>query len=126
MDNANSIVTYKDLSEIASDLCRTISDDQLLCKSTYTKLHEWIGKVRSGQRFNVVFDNADFPTEASDKRNGDPIATIVTPAGGGSQRKKSYKSSQEISRTKYHNTPYKNREYSSCLLKKILLINEVW
>ena len=87
LDNANSIVTYKGLSEIASDLCRIVPDDQLLCKSTYIKLHEWIGKLRSGQRFNVVFENDHFPTEASDNRNGDPIAAIVT-VGGGSKRKK--------------------------------------
>ena len=43
LDANNSKVGYNDVLEIATDLCRTVSDDPILCKHAYGTIFEWIG-----------------------------------------------------------------------------------
>ena len=38
LQNENYVVSYKDVLEVAADLCGTISDGQILCKSVYASL----------------------------------------------------------------------------------------
>ena len=63
IDYENSTVRYKNVLEVAIDLYRTVSDDPKLWKSTYTSLHEWIAKLRSGDGFDVVFNNNYLPKD---------------------------------------------------------------
>ena len=35
LENANIVVSYKDILGVATDLCRTVSEEQTLCKSVY-------------------------------------------------------------------------------------------
>ena len=57
LDANNSQVTYNDVLEIASDLCRTVSNDPKLCKITYATIFEWITKLREGDKFEIKFVN---------------------------------------------------------------------
>ena len=38
LQNVNTVVSYKDVLGVATDLCRTVSDDQTLCKYVYVSL----------------------------------------------------------------------------------------
>ena len=61
LDKHNSKVTYSDVLEMATDLCRTVSANQKLCKSTYGTLFEWITKLREGHDFEISFKNKGLP-----------------------------------------------------------------
>ena len=51
--------------EIATDLCRTISNDPNLCKTTYASIYKWITKIREGDVFEVSFNNKGLPKSDS-------------------------------------------------------------
>ena len=53
LENANTVVSYKDILGVATDLCRTVSEEQTLCKSVYVSIKEWISKLRAGDQFEV-------------------------------------------------------------------------
>ena len=53
LENANTVVSYKDILGVATDLCRTVSEEQVLCKSVYVSIKEWISKLRAGDEFEV-------------------------------------------------------------------------
>ena len=104
IDNVNSNVTYKDVLEIATDLCRTVSDHPTLCKSTYKSLHEWIAKLRAGDGFNVVFNNTMLPTDKAIGPTRHPHPAIVSPPLQGRKLQKRMKSSQEYQRHLFTST----------------------
>ena len=101
MDEPNSIVTYRDVLEVATDLCRTVSDDPKLCKSTYATISEWITKLRQGDNFEVAFHNKALPHTHNVSRCDNPLAAVITPAGSTKRKRKRYKSSAEIRRNTY-------------------------
>ena len=55
LENGNTVVLYKDILGVATDLCRTVSEEQTLCKSVYVPIKEWISKLRAGDQFQVIF-----------------------------------------------------------------------
>jgi len=96
LDKSNSQVTYSDVLEIATDLCRTVSDDPLKCKSTYGIIFEWITKLREGEDFDISFNNKGLPSDET-MRNKQPLAAVITPKLKRRKRQKRYKSSKELS-----------------------------
>ncbi len=46
LESENTIVSYKDILGVATDLCRTVSEEQTLCKSVYVSSREWISKLK--------------------------------------------------------------------------------
>ena len=99
LDANNSQVTYKDVLEIATDLCRTVSDDPKLCKVTYATIFEWITKLREGDKFHIQFINTAIPSTHKNSDSQSPAPAVVTPAVGGRRSRKRLKSSEEIRRT---------------------------
>ena len=55
IENDNSTVNYKDVLDVATELCRTVSNDPKLAKSTYCLLHEWARRIRIDKNTQVNF-----------------------------------------------------------------------
>ena len=98
LDKHDSKVTYKDVLEIATDLCRTVADDAKLCKNTYGTLFEWITKIREGEDFEVCFRNRGLPKDNVNVTIEKPLAAVITPKVNGRRKRSRYKSSEEIRR----------------------------
>ena len=82
MDRTNSKVTYRVVLEIATDLCRTVSDDPKLCTSTYATIFEWITRLRQGDDFDVAFHNKAIhhtsnSSASSGKKNAKGISQVL-------------------------------------------------
>ena len=60
IDNKTSKVVYRNVLLLATDLCRTVSDNHKLCKATYGILFGWISKLRQGDDFDVTFHKHRF------------------------------------------------------------------
>ena len=99
LDKHNSKVTYSDLLELATDLCRTVSADPKLCRSTYGTLFDWITKLREGQIFELSFNNKGLPKTGEKVKTPSPLAAVITPPLRGRKTRKRYKSSTELSRS---------------------------
>ena len=98
LDKNGSKVTYNDVLEIATDLCRTVSDNPTLCKSTYATIFEWITKLREGEKFKVTFNNIALPQQKNCYKAKNPLAAVITPPNGRYKSRKRYKSSSELRR----------------------------
>ena len=101
MDSTSKKVTYRDVLEVATDLCRTVSDDPQLCKSTYATISEWISRLRQGNDFEVAFHNKSLPHTSNSSKRQTPLPSVITPVGGSKKTRKRYKSSTEIRRRNY-------------------------
>ena len=56
LSNSNvNRVSYTELNNIASELCRTVSNDQQQCKETFVYLKQWIEHLRKGKSIEVKF-----------------------------------------------------------------------
>ena len=98
LDNNDSKVSYSDILEMATDLCRTVSDSPKLCKSTYATLFEWITKLREGEDFDIKFCNKALPRSKDANINVNPLPAVITPGVTGRKRRGRYKSSEELKR----------------------------
>ena len=108
IENDKSKVSYSDVLELATDLCRTVSGNPPLCKITYGYLFEWISKLRQGEDFDVIFSNKGLPKESTTTTRNQPFAAVVTPPGGMVTKKRNrYKSSEELRR---RNFKYQRKE----------------
>ena len=76
LDRNGTEVTYKDVLEIATDLCRTVSDNAKLCKSTYATIFEWITKLRHGDEFDTNFCNRALPGSQVSKKAKNPCQQL--------------------------------------------------
>ena len=110
IDNYESTVKYKDLVEVATDLCRTVSDHPMLCKSTYNSLHEWTAKLRSGDDFDVAFHNKNINLVRGGGGTKMPHPAVVSPPLQGRKRHKRLKSSQEYQRGLFTSHPEKQNK----------------
>ena len=99
LDANKSQVSYKDVLEIATDLCRTVSEDAKLCKVTYATIFEWITKLREGDQFEIKFVNKTIPSSHKKSDRHLPSPAVITPAVGGRRSRKRLKSSEEIRRS---------------------------
>ena len=50
-------ISYTELHNTASELCRVVSNDQRSSKLTYIKLKEWIQRLRNNEDFDIIFQN---------------------------------------------------------------------
>ena len=101
LENENTIVSYKDILGVPTDLCRTVSEEQTLCKSVYVSIQEWIAKLRAGDKFEVNFHNIGLPHHVVADGRSKPHAAVVTPTV---VKRKGYKrlmSGQECLRLQY-------------------------
>ena len=55
MDDMDSKVTHKKLLDSCAELCRTVSNDNIMSISVYATVHEWISKLREGDPFEINF-----------------------------------------------------------------------
>jgi len=101
LEKKNSKVTYNDVLEISTDLCRTVSHDPKLCRNTYATIFEWITKLREGKKFDICFNNKLIPKPPSILNKDESAqAAIITPVQNTRKRRSRYKSRQEINRSK--------------------------
>ena len=100
VDDENAAVNYKDLLDVATELCRTVINDQKIAKSTYCLLHEWIKRIRldKSTQVNFVSVNTDLVTNISHTDADIPIAATVTPQHN-KKRDNRFISSLEAQRT---------------------------
>ena len=88
LENESTVVSYKDILGVATELCRTVSEEQTLCKSVYVSIQEWISKLRASDQLEVNFHNVRLPhTVVADVRSK-PHAAVITPTV---QKRKGYK-----------------------------------
>ena len=115
LDKHNSKVTYGDVLELATDLCRTVSDDPKLCRSTYATLFERVTKLRQGDKFDVAFNNKGLPKSGDTSNKMKPIPAVITPPLRGRKRRQRFKSCEEIKRTfgRKYRFEDNNEEYDS-------------
>ena len=107
-ESNNSIVTYKDVLGVATELCRTVANDQKLAKATYVTIHEWINNIRSGDNIKVVFQNHTIKSVTENARTSQscstalPRAAAISPTTPGRKRRGRFKSSEELRRGNIH------------------------
>ena len=101
LEEPNSKITYSDVLEMATDLCRTVAENPKLCKSTYGTLLEWITKLRRGDKFSISFHNQGLPDDSSSNFDNHPQAAVVTPKPNGRSKRQRYKSRSELQRKNY-------------------------
>ena len=107
-ESNNSIVTYKDVLGVATELCRTVANDQKLAKATYVTIHEWINKIRSGDNIKVVFQNHTIKSVTENARTSQscstalPRAAVISTTTPGRKRRGRFKSSEELRRGNIH------------------------
>ena len=79
-EDLNKIINYKDVLDVATELCRTVINDQKIAKSTYCLLHEWTKRIRidKSTQINFVSVNTDSCNNDSNKDRNSLIATTVT------------------------------------------------
>ena len=81
IENENTNVNYKDVLDVATKLCRTVSNNPKLEKSTYFLLHKWTKKIRIDKNTRVNF--VSMPYNCANKDNSQdtivPISATVTP-----------------------------------------------
>ena len=100
IDDENAIVNYKDVLDVATELCRTVINDQKIAKSTYCLLHEWTKRIRidKSTQLNFVSVNTDLASYKSNTDSNIPIAANVTPQNK-NKRDNRFISSLEAQRT---------------------------
>ena len=123
LENANSKVTYSDVLEIATDLCRTVSDNPKLCRSTYGTIFEWITRLREGKDFEISFNNKALPNVSDTTARTDPLPAVVTPAGSSRKKRQRYKSSEEL---RQRNFKTQKTQYSNVDIHKSSEVNRMY
>ena len=53
--NKTARISYTELRNTASELCRLVSNDQRSTRTTYVKIKEWINRLRRNEKFDIVF-----------------------------------------------------------------------
>ena len=97
-------VTYKDLQDLSHELCRTVSNDKDLSRSIYQTIHEWKGHLRSGTKFDVIFQkNISTLQHSNQERDVMPKPATVTP-NLSAKRQSRLKSSIELNRGNFTST----------------------
>ena len=96
--NRTGKVSYTELNTLASELCRTVCNDQMKSGETYSYLQKWIEILRTGQEFDIKF----IPTSYNMDCNNEHIypSTLGTP--NSNRIGKRFKSSMEQNITKSH------------------------
>ena len=95
IDNTDKI-SYTELHNTASELCRVVSNDQQNTRVTYVKLKEWIDRVRRKEKFDIVFQQNDIAGGINPSLHHNKMSLASTVSTTNSQRiGKRYKSFRE-------------------------------
>ncbi len=79
IEDKNSDITYKDLVDCYSELCRTVSNDKDMSRSVYSTVHEWVSKLRDGDPFEIKISNTLVGMSTVKHNESTPKAAIVPP-----------------------------------------------
>ena len=89
-------ISYTELHNTASELCRVVSDDQKASKLTYIKLKEWIQRLRNNEDFEITFQKSVLDVEINQDENKNMMPLSSTVSSTNSQKLgKRYKSFRE-------------------------------
>ena len=79
--NTNIDISYQYPSILATQLYRTISNDKNVSRCVHSNLHEWIGKLRSGNRIGVHLNIATTAVQNNNVESNNiiPKPAIITP-----------------------------------------------
>ena len=73
-------ISYTELHNTASELCRVVCNDQGATRITYVKLKEWIDKIRHNEKFEIVFQPNDLALgkNSTIHQNNMPLSSTVS------------------------------------------------
>ena len=73
-------ISYTELHNTASELCRLVSTDQGATRITYVTLKEWIDKIRHNEKFELVFQQNDLALGKNSimQQNNMPLSSTVS------------------------------------------------
>ena len=104
-------VSYNELMNTATELCRTVSTNQRACRSVYVTMKEWIERIRSKEPFDVKFERNTLICINDNIDSNDNMPQAATFSSTNSQRLgKRYKSCRENNLSIYHKNNTNNDE----------------